>query len=120
MQDLSLLLQSITSRLKGGVCKENADIGLKVLLGKLTFKEASAQANFLFDKRKTNSGIRYAKVTIGDIKGIVLLPDDWNRSNYVFSEFNESDMSYSDDIISQNTHKNKYYLKLFFPFPFYF
>ncbi len=52
VQDLSLLLQSITSRLKGGVCKENADIGLKVLLGKLTFKEASAQANFLFDKRK--------------------------------------------------------------------
>ena len=45
-------MQSITSRLKGGVCKENADIGLKVLLGKLTFKEASAQANFLFDKRK--------------------------------------------------------------------
>lgn len=56
---------------------------------------------YLFDKRKTNSGIRYAKVTIGDIKGIVLLPDDWDRSNYVFSEFNESDMSYSDDIISQ-------------------
>ena len=52
VQDLSLLLQSITSRFKGGVCKENADIGLKVLLGKLTFKEASAQANFLFDKRK--------------------------------------------------------------------
>lgn len=52
VQDLSLLLQSITSRLKGGVCKENADIGLKVLLGKLTFKEASAQANFLFDKRQ--------------------------------------------------------------------
>ncbi len=52
VQDLSLLLQSITSRLKGGVCKENADIGLKVLLGKLTFKEASAQSNFLFDKRK--------------------------------------------------------------------
>ncbi|MBQ4493062.1 MAG: hypothetical protein II972_00435 [Elusimicrobiaceae bacterium] len=52
VQDLSLLLQNITARLPGGTCKENADIGLKVLLGKLTFKEASAQANFLFDKRK--------------------------------------------------------------------
>lgn len=51
-QDLSLILQKITSRLAGGTCKENAEIGLKVLLGKLTFKEASAQANFLFDKRK--------------------------------------------------------------------
>lgn len=51
-QDLSLLLQKITSRFAGGTCKENAEIGLKVLLGKLTFKEASAQANFLFDKRK--------------------------------------------------------------------
>ena len=54
VQDLSLLLQNITSRLAGGTCKENADIGLKVLLGKLTFKEACAQANFLFDKRKTH------------------------------------------------------------------
>ncbi len=51
-QDLSLLLQKITSRFPGGTCKENAEIGLKVLLGKLTFKEASSQANFLFDKRK--------------------------------------------------------------------
>lgn len=51
-QDLSLLLQNIASRLPGGACRENADIALKVLLGKLTFKEASAQANFLFDKRK--------------------------------------------------------------------
>lgn len=51
-QDLSLLLQNITARLAGGACKENADIGLKVLLGKITFKEASAQAEFLLDKRK--------------------------------------------------------------------
>ena len=53
-QDLSLLLQNITARFPGGICKDNADIGLKVLLGKLTFKEASAQANFLFDKRKNS------------------------------------------------------------------
>lgn len=53
VQDLSLLLQNITARFAGGVCKENADIGLKVLLGKLTFKEACLQADFLFDKRKT-------------------------------------------------------------------
>ena len=51
-QDLSLLLQNITSRLAGGTCKENAEIGLKVLLGKLTFKEASSQAVFSFEKRK--------------------------------------------------------------------
>lgn len=51
-QDLTLLLQNITARLAGGTCKENAEIGLKVLLGKITFKEASAQAEFLLDKRK--------------------------------------------------------------------
>lgn len=52
-QDLSFLLQNITARLAGGTCTENADIGLKVLLGKITFKEAAAQAVFLLDKRKS-------------------------------------------------------------------
>lgn len=100
VQDLSLLLQNITARFAGGSCKENAQIGLKVLLGKLTFKEASLQANFLFDKRKAQAsdsleqealnsylGTKTREEVLGFIHNTLGQYDFWqnDRSKYCFA-----------------------------------
>ena len=37
---------------------------------------------YLFDTRNTSSGLHYAKATVNEVKGIVLLPDDWDVSIY--------------------------------------
>ena len=35
---------------------------------------------YLFNTRTTTSGIRYAKATVNNVKGVILLPDDWNHA----------------------------------------
>ena len=35
---------------------------------------------YLFNNRTTTSGIRYAKATVNNVKGVILLPDDWNHA----------------------------------------
>ena len=35
---------------------------------------------YLFNTRATTSGIRYAKATVNNVKGVILLPDDWNHA----------------------------------------
>ena len=34
--------------------------------------------DYLFHTRVTSSGLRYAKAQVHDVKGMILLPDDWN------------------------------------------
>ena len=46
------------------------------------------ECGYLLDERTTESGIRYAKATVAGIFGLVLLPDDWNASNYLLSDAN--------------------------------
>ena len=36
--------------------------------------------DYLFSTRTTTSGIRYAKATVNNVKGVILLPDDWNHA----------------------------------------
>lgn len=43
---------------------------------------------YLLETRSTPSGIRYAKATISGIFGLILLPDDWNDSNYPLNDAN--------------------------------
>ena len=35
---------------------------------------------YLFNTLPTTSGIRYAKATVNNVKGVILLPDDWNHA----------------------------------------
>ena len=40
---------------------------------------------YLLITRTTTSGIRYAKAKVGDVNGMILLPDDWSTSYYTLS-----------------------------------
>ena len=56
--------------------------------------------SYLFNTRTTSSGIRYAKATVSDINGVILLPDDWSASYYSLSNTNSSSANYSSNVIS--------------------
>ncbi len=54
---------------------------------------------YVFDKRNTTSGIRYAKAQVDGVNGVILLPDDWSGA-YNLKNTNEYDASFSGNQIS--------------------
>ena len=62
----------------------------------LTWEEWS----YVVNTRNTASGIRYAKATVNDVRGIVLLPDDWNAAVYSLNNVNTGNAHYADNVIS--------------------
>jgi hypothetical protein len=44
--------------------------------------------NYILLQRETPSGIRFAKAVVGGVRGMVVLPDDWNASVYPLNEVN--------------------------------
>ena len=63
---------------------------------------------YVFDKRSTSSGIRYAKATVNGVNGVILLPDNWSSSNYSLSNTNKKDAGFSSNRISQSDWTNKF------------
>ena len=55
---------------------------------------------FVFNERNTTSGIRFAKVIMNGVKGVVLLPDNWLASIYSFSNVNVLESDFESNIIS--------------------
>ena len=55
---------------------------------------------YLLDERISPSGIRYAKAKVNDFNGVILLPDSWNESYYELNNFNQSDASFSCNVIN--------------------
>lgn len=55
---------------------------------------------YLLDERTSPSGIRYAKAKVNDFNGVILLPDSWNESYYELNNFNQSDASFSCNVIN--------------------
>ena len=56
--------------------------------------------NYVFNKRSTTSGIRYAKAKVNNVNGVILLPDDWNANYYSLNSTNQSSASFSSNVIS--------------------
>ena len=56
---------------------------------------------YVLDTRTTTSGIRYAKATVNEVNGVILLPDDWETSYYTLSNTNTGNASYSSNTISE-------------------
>ena len=50
--------------------------------------------------RDTDSGIRCALATVNSVKGLILLPDNWDASVYTFVGFNNSESTFDSNIIS--------------------
>ena len=56
---------------------------------------------YVFYFRTTVSGSRYAKSIVNGVKGIVLLPDDWNETNFKLDNTNLYNAPFSSNEISQ-------------------
>ncbi len=45
-------------------------------------------------------GIRYAKATVNNVKGVILLPDDWSSGTYSLSNTNSNDASFDNNTLT--------------------
>ncbi len=64
------------------------------------FTLSSDEWQYLFNTRTTTSNIRYAKATVCDKAGVILLPDDWSTSTYSLQSTNTTDAAFTTNTIS--------------------
>ena len=55
---------------------------------------------FLFNTRSTSSGIRFARAKVNNVNGVILLPDDWSSACYTLNNTNNTNASFSSNIIT--------------------
>lgn len=55
---------------------------------------------YVFESRATPSGIRFAKARVGDVNGVILLPDDWSGSYFNLNFPNTTNVYYENNLIS--------------------
>ena len=59
-----------------------------------------AEWTYIIDTRNTSSGLRFAKAKVNGVYGIILLPDNWNSSNYQLRDTNNKDAKCNSNTIS--------------------
>lgn len=59
----------------------------------------SSEWNYLFNYRSTSSGILYAKATINNVCGVILLPDNWSNTVYALNYTNRHDAPFTTNEI---------------------
>lgn len=64
--------------------------------------------DYLLFYRQTPSGIRFAIATVNDVRGLILLPDDWDDSTYHLDRVNYADphCSFNINIITETVWKD--------------
>lgn len=62
---------------------------------------------YVFNKRNTISGIRYAYATVNGVKGVILLPDNWSSSYGSLNNTNKGE-KFDSNNISQTEWINKF------------
>jgi len=56
---------------------------------------------YVLNTRTTSSGLRFAKATVNDVKGLILLPDNWNSATYALNSTNNAgNVQYNVNVIS--------------------
>ncbi len=55
---------------------------------------------YIFESRTTPSGIRFAKARVGNVNGVMILPDDWSGSYFNLNFPNITDVYYENNLIS--------------------
>lgn len=55
---------------------------------------------FVFNKRDTGSGMRYAKAVLNGVNGVILLPDEWKSETYLLNHTDLSDVAFNSNVIS--------------------
>ena len=60
----------------------------------------SAEWDYLIFTRSTSSGIRYAKATVHNVQGLIIVPDNWISSTYTLNSPNTSSAAFNSNNIS--------------------
>ena len=55
---------------------------------------------YVFNTRSTTNGIRYAKATVNNVNGVVLLPDNWTASTYALNSTNNNGADFTTNTIT--------------------
>ena len=63
---------------------------------------------YVLFKRSTSSGVRYAKARVNGMNGVILLPDNWDKSTYNLKNMNKSDSNFLNNIISASTWNSSF------------
>ncbi len=69
-------------------------------MGNLWRTLTNEEWQYVLDFRNTVSGIRYAKAIVNNVKGVVLLPDDWSDSYYPLNSTNAAVASFNSNNIN--------------------
>lgn len=56
---------------------------------------------YIFWERATTSGIRFAKATVNEVQGLILLPDNWNTDTYTLNNTNAGGFPFDSNIITE-------------------
>jgi len=56
--------------------------------------------DYIFETRTTPSGIRFAKACVGNVNGVILLPDDWSGSYFTLNFPNTTNVYFENNLIS--------------------
>lgn len=70
---------------------------------------------YLFDKRSTTSGVRYAKAIVLGVRGVILVPDIWDSSIYILNETNNSAAPFSSNVLKSQWIVYEYAGAVFLP-----
>ena len=60
----------------------------------------SSEWKYLIVDRTPTSDVRYAKATVNNLAGLIILPDDWSTSYYALSNTNTAGAAYTSNEIS--------------------
>ena len=61
---------------------------------------------YVLNTRSTASGVRFAKAIVNGVKGLILLPDNWNASTYALSGTNSNSAYYVTNTVSSMDWNN--------------
>ena len=81
------------------ICEFYSDWGSKIGSGWRTLTRDEWE--YVFFRRSTSSSIRFVMGTVNGVHGVILLPDNWNKSTYLLNNTNPSRSRYEDNIISE-------------------
>lgn len=71
------------------------------------FTLSIVQWTYLLKKRSVASDMRFVKAQVVGVNGIILLPDSWNTSYYVFFKVNRVEANYTENAISASDWETK-------------
>lgn len=63
--------------------------------------------NYVFNTRSTASRARYAKATVNNVNGMILLPDDWSTDYYALESENSPSADFTSNEISESDWTSK-------------